>query len=137
MSEQNGTQKKSRAMGHVQFFQACECLKKHKQAFLDERPTASEAALKLTQILGFTVSTSSVGHIKQATGINWQPRVKAPGRSERKLYTSRALRTLTVAVHRLYRKLGEEAPHSLMQLYNELAREAPVGEETDTQEQPK
>lgn len=103
-------------MTHAQHYAACECIKNHRQWSLDGRPNAEEAAKKLSELLGFPVSESAIPGIKQATGIDWVAKIRriaGPARAN----NSEVLQVLTIALHRLYRKLGEEVPQNLIDLY--------------------
>ncbi len=95
-------------------------LKKAKQAFLDARPTKAEAAKEFSRLCGFTVSENAVGQIQEATGIRWEPKRATPRPSTVK---NNALRTVTVSLYRLYKKLGEEVPSSLLDLYNSYSQQ--------------
>lgn len=61
-------------LSHTKFYAACECLKKNKQTFLDERPRQDQAAVMLTKLTGFEVSKHSLVNICEATGITWESR---------------------------------------------------------------
>ena len=101
-------------MTHTQFYAACECLKKHKQTFLDERPVSIVAAAKLSEMCGFPVSKAAMADLRKATGIEWEPRRKESSASS---VRGNSIRTVVIALYRLYRKLGEEVPQTLQEAY--------------------
>lgn len=101
---------------HATFYKACEALKKHKQVFLDERPNYTKAAAMLSQLVGFTISPASIQEIREACGVEWEPRRQPPSQNGEQ-HKKHAVRTLTRAMRRLYRKLDEEIPESLELLY--------------------
>ncbi len=112
MSESNSSR-----LTHKTFFIVCECLKKNKTKFLDERPTHRAAALMLTELCGVPVSESSIAEIKEAAGVEWICK-KNLAPKDRK-HRTQAIRTLATALRRLYNKFDEEVPKALEDLYNE------------------
>lgn len=128
MNEQTPPQpaRGGKQLSHAQFYKVCECLRKHKQEFLEVRPSQKDAAKRLSELSGFSVSDSTMGAIREATGITWQPKYKAPSTKTQKTL---AVRTLTTALFRLYRKLNEEAPKALIDLYAEETGRYPAGME--------
>lgn len=99
-----------------QFYQACEALKKHKAEFMVGKLSLPDAAKKLGEIAGLVISVSTMRKLKATTGIEWKTH---RGRTNfRNTTNGNSVRTLTVALHNLYDKLGEPVPHALEMLYN-------------------
>lgn len=113
---------------HVTFYKVCEVFKKHRQRFLDERPTQKGAAKLLTELSGIQVSENSIPEIQESTGVTWKPKYGPPKGGEMSKARAMALRTLTMSLVRLYRKLDEEIPSALAELYTTTTgRELPQG----------
>lgn len=106
-----------KALSSVQFYRACEALRKNKQQFLDRRPDKVEASNMLTTLCGFAVSKVTVNKLQEATGITWTVS-RSVGATRRP--TGNGIRTLTRAVMALYRKLGEEPTTGLKNLHDHL-----------------
>ncbi len=110
---QNGAKR----LTHTTFFQAANCLKQHKQRFLDERPTHRKAAQMLSELSKLQISETTIAELCEATGVQWTPKRSQPTDKATK---SNSIRTLTRAVMLLYKKFDEEPPTTLQRLYDIL-----------------
>ncbi len=115
---------KAARLTHKQFHQACECLKKHRQRFLDERPPQAAAAALLTTLAGFPVSENSIADLCEASGVCWEPRRPPP--TEQKVHQYNALRAHNRAIKRIFFELGLKVPDSIERLNALFEGEAAV-----------
>lgn len=125
MATDNGNRGKNH-LTHVQFFQVCEVLRKNRDWFFANRPTEAAAGVELSRLLGFNVAGTSISGVKEATGITWEPK-RGGTNSKPNSVRRNSIRTLTVCLMRLYRKLGEEVPDILQALrdYEDKKTQAP------------
>lgn len=117
-----GTRAETR-LDYAKFYRVCECLKEEKARFLEERPSLPKTAEMLSVMAGFPVSPLSIRQIQEVTGIKWEVKGTSPKKGPHK---KNAIRTLTTAVVRLYRKFGEEIPSALADLYEEVNGRRPT-----------
>jgi hypothetical protein len=116
-----------RRLTHAEFYQAAECLKKHKQRFLDERPTTNQAAKLLSQLSGLAIGDTTMAELLKTTNVRWQSR--RPDVANANSVRHHAIRTLARAVHQLYNRLEEPMPGSLQALYDSVCK--PNGAESN------
>ena len=114
-----------------QFYAACKQMEKHRDEFFAQRPTQQEAAKMLSQWCGFAVPLSAVARLQQATGIVYVAKRTYTGRGDMTAQPG-AVRVLTRAVFRLYRKLGEEVPSDLQALSDAVHMGTPPVDRTIT-----
>lgn len=109
-----------------EFFKVCLALESNKEWFRDKRPNVREAATKLSELTGLSVSQSAVRNVKGATGIDWVAKMHGgrPDRSGRSLAGD--VRTLATALRHLYVELGIPPTDSLQELYNRVNSKGPV-----------
>jgi len=100
-----------RRLTHTQFVALVECLKKHKQKMLDERPSRQDAAEFFGKELGLAVNPGSLADAAKCAGVIWVPR--KVGHVGAVKYTVGRLKFLEGAVAKLYEQLGLEAPAEL------------------------
>lgn len=102
-----------------QHFQACEAMKKHKDRFLNERPTRAVASRILSELCGFYVSPGNVDSITDCSKVEWRPRRLSPTETEKK----QRFRTLTTAIFDLYLDLGKTPSKALADLHRAVTGE--------------
>lgn len=105
-------QRKVTRLTQAQFYAACESLKNNREKFEMEQPRLAAAALMLSGIVNFTVTKSTMQEIKSVTNISWKEKPRKINRPQK--YANRAV---VIAIVRLYKKLGEEVPSTLLNLY--------------------
>lgn len=124
-------QTKINKITHLQFMQAVDALRKHKQEFLDRRPDHTGTAKRLGELCGFVINRGTAAKIKKASGVGWESR---RGRSGRERFSSfNAVGTLARAVAALYERLGETPSNGLAKLIERYNRK-PAGGRPETEE---
>ncbi len=117
----DATEERVKKVTHLQFMQAVDCLRKHKQEFLDRRPDHAETGKMLAEKLGFPINRGTTANIREAAGVVWESRRKTRnGKAAYHAYNSVA--TLTRSLHLLFKKLDEEPPAGLQSLHDYFAR---------------
>lgn len=106
-----------RKVTQADFFKICMTLTANKEWFFENRPKIGQATEKLSELVGFEISPSTIKNAKETTGITWT--VKNQGGRRDKLSGPSAdnIRTLATALRHLYIKLGEEPTAALESLY--------------------
>lgn len=110
-----------------QFFQICNELQNKREVFTKECHNLREAIDWVWKTLNIKCSIHAINNAMEATGIQ----LERKSHKNNILKTGKSnTRTITNALYRLYKKLGEEVPQSLADLY------ARINEETEQTAQP-
>lgn len=99
-------------LSHVQFFQLCEELRNRKEVVERQCKSITEVSRFMSGVMQLPVSTSAAKNAMAAVNI------VLPEKPKKNKHPS--VRVLTNAIVRLYRKLGEEVPQQLQELYESM-----------------
>ncbi len=117
---------------HGEFYKVCQTLSTHAEEFLEKRYTRKEAQVRLGELTGFRIGEHTIADLMEATGVKWEPKRASVKNKKMRDF---AVRTLTTALFRLYRKHKEEVPKALLDLYEEETGRRPnINTETDEKE---
>ena len=106
-------------LSHSQFFNVCEYIKDNREAINGRHLTKKQFLDEIKEKLGFGVSMYSAKKAEGAVGIKLEL-VNRIGLGKSS-YTRNINRDLVAGLVRLYRKLNEEVPSSLLNHYRRLA----------------
>ena len=105
---------KRKHVSHAVFFKACETIRNQIEVIQKQCSSSRDVARFLSQALGETISENAASNALKAVGVVLEKKrsvIKAKGQNAR---------VLANAVHKLYMRLGETPPESLVALVESL-----------------
>lgn len=114
MSKEPKTER--REMSRANFYRLCNELQASRTQILEERPRRAILSIAMQERLGCNVPLTALGEGLQAVGIEYAPKVsRVP--TDRVAKSRNNVRVLSKAIRLIYKKLEEEIPSDLEELY--------------------